>query len=123
MAKSPAVDEGQSRRERQIMAVIYRRGQATVAEVLAELPDPPGYSAVRAILRVLEEKGHLRHEEQGPRYLFLPTVPREQRGDLHSGSLFKRFLMTRPSRSSRHCSTSQTVRFRCRSFEARPTHQ
>jgi predicted transcriptional regulator len=66
-----------SRRERQIMDVIYRRGEATVAEVLADIPDPPSYSAIRALLRVLEEKGHLRHEERGPRYAFLPTVPRE----------------------------------------------
>src|SRR5271155_3980828 len=67
-----------SRRERQIMDAIYRRGQATSAEVLEDLPDPPSYSAVRAMLRVLEEKGHLRHEQQGPRYVFLPTVPREK---------------------------------------------
>ena len=67
-----------SRRERQIMDVIYRRGQATAAEVLEDLPDPPSYSAVRAMLRVLEEKGHLRHDQQGPRYVFLPTVPREK---------------------------------------------
>jgi len=67
-----------SRRERQIMDVVYRHGQATATEVLAELPDPPSYSAARAILRVLEEKGHLRHEQQGPRYVFLPTVPREK---------------------------------------------
>lgn len=67
-----------TRRERQIMDIIYRRGQATVAEVLAELPDPPSYSAVRALLRVLEEKGHLRHEQQGPRYVFLPTVARDR---------------------------------------------
>jgi predicted transcriptional regulator len=67
-----------SRRERQIMDAIYRRGQATVAEVLEDLPDPPSYSAVRAILRVLEEKGHLRHDQEGPRYTFLPTVPREK---------------------------------------------
>ena len=66
-----------SRRERQIMEVIYRRGQATVAEVLHDLPDPPSYSAVRALLRVLEEKGHLRHEERGPQYVYLPTIPRE----------------------------------------------
>jgi predicted transcriptional regulator len=69
---------GMSRRERQIMDVVYRYAQATAAEVLAALPDPPSYSAVRAILRVLEEKGHLRHEQQGPRYVFLPTVPREK---------------------------------------------
>ncbi len=69
---------GLSRRERQIMDSIYRRGQATVAEVLEDMPDPPSYSAVRAMLRVLEEKGHLRHDQQGPRYVFLPTVPRDQ---------------------------------------------
>ncbi|HEX9894630.1 MAG TPA: BlaI/MecI/CopY family transcriptional regulator [Gemmatimonadales bacterium] len=67
-----------SRRERQIMAVIYRLGRATAAEVMAELDDPPSYSAVRAHLRVLEEKGHLRHEPDGPRYVFLPTMPRER---------------------------------------------
>ena len=78
MGVSKAAEKGLSRRERQIMDVIYRRGQATAAEVLEDLPDPPSYSAVRAMLRVLEEKGHLRHEQQGPRYVFLPTVPREQ---------------------------------------------
>ena len=65
-----------SRRERQIMDVVYRLGRATAAEVQGALPDPPGYSAIRALLRVLEEKGHLRHEQQGPRYVYLPTVPR-----------------------------------------------
>ena len=67
-----------SRRERQIMDVIYRRGRATAAEVLEDLPDPPSYSAVRALLRLLEEKGHVRHERDGPRYVFLPTVNRER---------------------------------------------
>ena len=67
-----------SRRERQIMDIIYRRRQATAAEVLEGMPDPPSYSAVRAMLRVLEEKGHLRHGQKGPRYVFLPTVPHEQ---------------------------------------------
>ncbi len=78
MGVSRAAERGLSRRERQIMEVIYRRGRATAAAVLEDLPDPPSYSAVRAMLRVLEEKGHLRHEQQGPRYMFLPTVPREQ---------------------------------------------
>lgn len=67
-----------SRRERQIMDVIYRHGRVTAAEVLAELPEPPGYSAVRAMLRLLEEKGHIRHEQDGPRYVYLPTVNREK---------------------------------------------
>ncbi len=67
-----------SRRERQIMDVIYAQGQATAAEVVAALPDPPSYSAVRALLRILEQKGHLRHQEDGPRYVFLPTVSRDR---------------------------------------------
>ena len=67
-----------SRRERQIMDIIYRRGRATAAEVLHDLPDPPSYSAVRAALRLLEEKGQLRHENEGARYVFMPTVPRDR---------------------------------------------
>jgi predicted transcriptional regulator len=67
-----------SRRERQVMNVVYRLGRATAAEVQEALPDPPSYSAVRALLRILEEKGHLRHEQDGPRYVFLPTVTRER---------------------------------------------
>ena len=67
-----------SRREREIMDVIYRAGRATAAEVMAALDDPPGYSAVRAHLRVLEEKGHLRHEQEGTRHVFLPTLPASQ---------------------------------------------
>lgn len=67
-----------SRRERQIMDVIYQRGQATAAEVQENMPDPPGYSAVRAMLRLLEEKGYLHHEQDGPRYIFKPTLAREK---------------------------------------------
>jgi len=66
-----------SRRERQIMDVLHAQGQATAAEVLAALPDPPGYSAVRALLRILEEKGHIRHRRDGARYVYLPRVSRE----------------------------------------------
>jgi predicted transcriptional regulator len=66
-----------SRRERQIMDIIYRTGRATVAEVLDQLPDPPSYSAVRAMLRVLEEKGHLRHEQHAAAFTYLPTLPAE----------------------------------------------
>jgi BlaI family transcriptional regulator, penicillinase repressor len=66
-----------SRRERQIMDVLFRRGEATVAEVLAEMPDPPSYSAVRAMIGTLEDKGHVRHREDGPRYVYAPMVARE----------------------------------------------
>ncbi len=61
-------------RERQIMAIIYRLGRATASEVLAELPDSPSNSAVRGMLRLLEEKGHLKHEHDGPRYVYRPTA-------------------------------------------------
>ena len=67
---------GLTRRERQIMDVLYRRGRATAAEVMADVPGEPNYSTVRTQLRVLEEKGHVRHEEQGLRYVYMPAVPR-----------------------------------------------
>jgi BlaI family penicillinase repressor len=67
-----------SRRERQIMDVLYRRGRATAAEIHQDLPEAPGYSAVRAMLRVLEEKKHVRHEEKDLRYVYVPVVPREK---------------------------------------------
>ena len=66
-----------SRRERQILDILYAKGSATTAEVKETLPDPPSYSAVRALLRILEEKGHARHETRGTRYVYVPSVPRE----------------------------------------------
>ena len=65
-----------SRRERQIMDVLYRRGSATAAEVQQNIPDAPSYSAVRALLRILEEKGHVKHSYDGPRYVYAPIVSR-----------------------------------------------
>ena len=65
-----------SRRERQILDILYQRGRATAAEVQAALPEPPSYSAVRALLRILEDKGHIRHEQDGPRYIYVPTIAR-----------------------------------------------
>ena len=67
-----------SRRERQILDILYAKGSATVADVRDALPDAPSYSAVRALLRILEDKGHARHESQGTRYLYLPSVSRER---------------------------------------------
>jgi predicted transcriptional regulator len=69
-----------SRRERQIMEVLYRERQATAGEVLERLPDPPGYSAVRAMLRILENKGQIRHAVDGNRYVYQPRLPRERAG-------------------------------------------
>jgi predicted transcriptional regulator len=66
-----------SRRERQIMNVLFRRGEGTVADVMDEMPDPPSYSAGRAMLRTLEDKGHVKHHEDGPRYVYTPTVAKE----------------------------------------------
>ena len=65
-----------SRRERQIMDILYKAGRATANEVMAELPGEPNYSTVRTQLRVLETKGHVRHEEHGLRYIYIPTAPR-----------------------------------------------
>lgn len=70
--------QGLSRRERQIMDIVYRKGEVSAREVQDELPDAPSYSSVRALIRILEEKGHLIHREDGVRYLFSATVPRDQ---------------------------------------------
>ncbi len=69
-----------SRRERQIMDVIYARGQATVAQVRAALPDAPGYSAVRALLRILEEKGHVQHRCEDGKFIYMPQQARTEAG-------------------------------------------
>lgn len=66
-----------TRRERQIMDILYKLARASVGEVLAKLADRPSYSTVRAQLRVLEEKGHVRHEEHGLRYVYIPAIPRD----------------------------------------------
>lgn len=67
-----------SRRERQIMDVLFQRGKATAAEVQDRMPEPPSYSAVRAHLRILEEKGHVKHAQDGPRYIYRPTMTKEK---------------------------------------------
>ena len=67
-----------TRREREIMDILHRRGRATAHEVMADLAEPPSYSAVRTFLRLLEERGHVRHEQDGPRYVYTPTVARRE---------------------------------------------
>ena len=74
--KEPPLDL--SRRERQIMDVVYRRGSATAAEITADLPDPPTSTAVRTMLRILEDKGHLTHEQNGVRYVYRAVVGRQE---------------------------------------------
>src|SRR5881398_2132995 len=73
-------DHHLSRRERQIMDILHARDQATAAEVLAALPDPPGYSAVRALLRIMEEKGHVKNRRDGARYVYVPRVSPQSAG-------------------------------------------
>jgi predicted transcriptional regulator len=68
------------RREREIMDALYQSGEATVNEVIERMPDPPSYSAVRATLRVLEDKGLVKHKQDGPRYVYLPAIPTQKAG-------------------------------------------
>ena len=71
-------ETGLSRRERQIMDILYQRGKVSAAEVRESMPDAPSYSAVRAMLRILEEKGHVKHQAEGLRYVYVPTVGRDK---------------------------------------------
>src|SRR5512141_730981 len=77
MPKSEPTTAALSRRERQVMDILHRRGEATVAEIMAELPDPPTYSAVRSVLRILGEKQLIRFKEDGPRYVYFPAQSTE----------------------------------------------
>jgi BlaI family penicillinase repressor len=79
-----------SRRERQILDVLHAKGAAAAAEVRTEMPDPPSYSAVRALLRILEEKGHVRHREEEGRYVYLPRASKQ----IASRSALKRVVST-----------------------------
>jgi predicted transcriptional regulator len=78
MLKSQQQHDSLSRREREMMNIIFARGRATATEVLEAMAEPPSYSAVRATLRVLEQKGHLKHQHDGARYVYIPTVNRER---------------------------------------------
>lgn len=79
-------------RERQIMDIVYQRGRASVADVLEDLPDPPSYSTVRALLRILEEKGYLTHKKDGKRYIYRPTQPRHLAGRSALKQIFQTFF-------------------------------
>lgn len=81
-----------SKREKEMMDIIYRRGRATAAEVMEDMADPPSYSAVRATLRVLENKGHLRHSDDGTRYVYQPTVNRDRASRSALNELMKTFF-------------------------------
>ena len=88
-----------SRRERQVLDVLHRLGTATAAQVRAEMADPPSDSAVRTHLRILEEKGHVRHEQDGPRYVYSPTVPRDAAGRTALRHLLRTFFDGSPGRA------------------------
>jgi predicted transcriptional regulator len=88
-----------TRRERQIMDVVYSHGRATVATVHQELPDAPSYSAVRAMMVKLENKGHLRHSEEGARYVYEATVPRESAQASALDRLLRTFFDDSPSKT------------------------
>ena len=84
------IGDGLSRREREILDVLHRKERATVGEVQAEMPSAPSYSSVRTLLRILEEKGHIRHIEDGRRFVYLPTEPRK----LAAGAALKQVIAT-----------------------------
>ncbi len=86
-----------SRRERQVMDIAYRRGRVSAADVMAEMADPPGYSSVRSTLKILEQKGHLRHESEGGRYLYSPTVRRSQARESALDQLLSTFFDDSPA--------------------------
>jgi predicted transcriptional regulator len=81
-----------SRREREIMDIVYGAGRVTATDVHERLASPPSYSAVRALLRILEEKGHLTHTSEGPRYVYSPVVPRSAARDSALGQLLRTFF-------------------------------
>ena len=87
-----ANDRDLSRRERQIMDFLFRTGRATAAEVMDGLSDAPSYSAVRALLRILEQKGHIRHEEEGRAYVYMPLVRRDTARQTALTHLLKTFF-------------------------------
>jgi predicted transcriptional regulator len=97
MGNNPYLDL--SRRERQIMDALYRRGRASVGEVLEDIPDPPSYSAVRAMLGKLEEKGHLSHEQDGPRYVYFAVRPREEATETALRRMLRTFFDGSPSKA------------------------
>ena len=90
---------GLSRRERQILEILYGQGRASAAEVRAALPDPPSYSAVRALLRVLEEKGHVKHQAEGLKYVYAPAVARDRAKRSAMKHLLETFFQDEPEQA------------------------
>src|SRR6186713_2106547 len=88
-----------SRRERQVMDILHKHGEATVAEIMADLPDPPTYSAVRSVLRILGEKGLIRHKEDGPRYVYYPAESTERARDDVLAHVVKTYFADSPEQA------------------------
>lgn len=88
-----------SRRERQILEILYHRGRASAAEVQTAMPDPPSYSAVRAMLRVLEEKGHIKHQAEGLKYVYVPVVSRDRAKRSAMRHLLETFFHDQPEQA------------------------
>jgi predicted transcriptional regulator len=99
-----------SRRERQIMDVVYRFGRASAAQVHEALPDAPTYTTVRGLLRILEEKGHLRHERHGRQYMYLPSTPREDAGTSQLSHVLRTFFGGSPAEAMAALLGSQNAR-------------
>ena len=120
-----------SRRERQILDILYRRGKASAADVLNAMEDPPSYSAVRAMLRILEEKGHVRHETEDQKYVYSPTIPREKAKRSAVKHLLETFFAGSPEQamaalldvSSRHLTREELDRMARMIEEARREDQ
>lgn len=96
--QTPTIFSRLSRRERQVMEILYARGQASAAEIYEALPDRPSFSAARSVIRTLEEKGHVRHEEKGLKYVYLPVKPREKESKPALAQLVATFFQGSPSR-------------------------
>lgn len=90
---------GLSRRERQILEILYARGQASAADVQAAMPDPPSYSAIRALLRVLEDKGHVKHHAEGLKYVYAPAVARDRAKRSAMKNLLDTFFVDEPEQA------------------------
>lgn len=98
-SQSSAAPDALSRRERQVMDILHQRNGATVAEIMADLPDPPTYSAVRSVLRILGEKGLIRHKEDGPRYVYYPAESTEQARDDVLAHVVKTYFADSPEQA------------------------
>jgi BlaI family penicillinase repressor len=96
---TPAPTDALSRRERQVMDILHQRTGATVAEIMGDLPDPPTYSAVRSVLRILGEKGLIRHKEDGPRYVYYPAESTERARDDVLAHVVKTYFADSPEQA------------------------